>query len=178
MTVGGRSYVDGGTANRTILVYTDSSGRDAFGNYDPIAHEKLDAINSTLINNFAVVSNSVSIPTTALTTIAEIDCRFWKSVGLKIQNDGTEVLAELQLQVKWTQAETVWVAIASTANDFDLTLSPNHELIRRVSGTLPLLPSASHARLNLDVSGVGYLRVQGRSGTVANTVVTTGICKL
>ena len=178
MTVGSRPYVDAGSNTRSLLVDTDSSNRDAFGSYDPITHEKLDDLNNTLINNFSVINGTVSIPHTALTTLIEVDCRFWRNVGLKVQNDGSEPLAELQLQVKWTQAETVYVPVAEIANDYDLTLNPNHEIIlRRFGGALPLLPNATHARLLLDVSAFGYLRVQARSTAVANNIVVTGIAK-
>jgi hypothetical protein len=177
-----RPYLDGAGTSRNLEVNMGVSGWESWGTHDGTTHEKLDTVADKLeagLNTPYADAGALGTVGTSLTTICEIDCRKWRSLGLQISNTGAEDLAALEVQVKYKQTGTYQTRL-STAADYTTNtsaVSGKPSLAIAASGDLTTLIASADGWLELDVSFISFVRLQAMVATGTTDISPIGVLK-
>jgi hypothetical protein len=176
-----RQYIDGAGGSRNLAVNVGISGWEFWGSHDETSHEKLDTVVQKLEQGFTEYLDAGAIDTvsSSLTTICEIDCRKWRSLGLQVSNTGSEDLAEFEVQVKYRSSGTYQIRL-STAADYTTDTSATSGkpgLAIAASGDLTSLLLGADGWLELDVSLISFVRLQAATSSGSTDISALGVLK-
>ncbi|OKH14860.1 hypothetical protein NIES592_08260 [Fischerella major NIES-592] len=122
---------------------------------------------------------------TSLTTVITFDCRGKSTLGVQLQNTGSEALSALQVQARFNSNLNIWNTIASTNADFTTSNgkqgnNASTEIINSgvSSGTMITIPGGGDGWFRMRCNGMESVRIQAQVASGTTTMLSHGIAEV